>query len=264
MITLGFSPCPNDTFIFDALVHHKVDTEGLSFETRMEDVETLNTLAMHEKLDMVKVSYHAFLYLSDRYEMLRSGSAIGFGAGPLLISKEHHSLEELSGLTVAIPGEYTTAHLLLKMAVPAVKKKIILVFNEIEDAILSGSADAGVIIHENRFTYQQKGLKKILDLGEYWEGVTHSPIPLGGIAVNKSLGIETISKLNRIMRRSVDYAHEHPDDVMGFVRCHAQEMDEEVMKKHIALYVNPYTTDLGIEGNLAIQHLFNYFKFSIP
>jgi 1,4-dihydroxy-6-naphthoate synthase len=259
MITLGFSPCPNDTFIFDALVHHKVDTEGLTFEPRMDDVETLNHLAMQDMLEMVKISYHAFLYLSDRYEMLNSGSAIGFGAGPLLISNKDYSIEDLPNLTVAVPGEYTTAHLLLKLAAPSVKKKKIMVFHEIEDALLSGVADAGVIIHENRFTYEQKGLKKILDLGEYWENLTHSPIPLGGIAVKKSLGTGCIAQLNRIMRRSVVYAQSNPDDVMGFVRGHAQEMDEAVMKKHIALYVNKYTTDFGAEGKMAVEHLFSFF-----
>ena len=256
MITLGFSPCPNDTFIFDALVHQKIDTEGLSFETRMEDVETLNQSAMKDALDMVKVSYHAFLYLSDRYQMLDSGSALGFGVGPILISRKQYTLEDLPNLTIAIPGEYTTANLLLKLAFPAVKSKKFLIFHEIEDAIISGSVDAGVIIHENRFTYKKKGLRKILDLGEFWEKMTQSPIPLGGIAVKKSLGVDLITKLNRIMRRSVVYAKEHPEDAMNFVRCNAQEMDEEVMKKHIDLYVNQYTVELGAVGEKAVENLF--------
>jgi 1,4-dihydroxy-6-naphthoate synthase len=260
MISLGFSPCPNDTFIFDALVHQKIDTEGLSFNYRMEDVETLNGLAMTDALDMVKISYHAFLYVADRYRMLDSGSAIGFGAGPLLISKKQYSLNDLPNLTVAIPGEYTTAHLLLKLAAPVVKSKKIMVFNEIEDAVLSGKADAGVIIHENRFTYEKKGLKKVLDLGEYWESLTHSPIPLGGIAVKKSLGSVLIGKLNSIMHRSVVFAIDHPDDAMGFVRCNAQEMEEEVMKKHIGLYVNSYTVDPGVEGKKAVKFLFDFFN----
>jgi 1,4-dihydroxy-6-naphthoate synthase len=260
MITLGFSPCPNDTFIFDALVHQKINTEGLSFDYRLEDVETLNHLALNDALDMVKVSYHAFLYFSDRYQMLDSGSALGFGAGPLLISKRQYSLEELPNLTIAIPGEYTTAHFLLKLAVPVVKKKKILAFHEIEDAIISGSVDAGVIIHENRFTYEKKGLIKILDLGEYWENLTHSPIPLGGIAVRKSLGPALIKQLNRLMRLSVIHAREHPEDAMEFVRSNAQEMEDEVMKKHIALFVNQYTVELGEEGNKAVQNLFNIFR----
>ena len=260
MITLGFSPCPNDTFIFDALVHQKIDTEGLSFEFRMEDVETLNQLAMKDALDMVKVSYHAFLYLSDHYQMLDSGSALGFCAGPLLISRKKYTLEDLSNLTIAIPGEYTTAHFLLKLVAPIVKMKKVMMFHEIEDAIISGSVDAGVIIHENRFTYEKKGLIKILDLGEYWENLTQSPIPLGGIAVKKSLGIDQISQLNRLMRLSVIYAMEHPEDVMDFVRVNAQEMDDEVMKKHIELYVNQFTIQLGEEGNKAVENLFNFFR----
>lgn len=260
MISLGFSPCPNDTFIFDALVHHKTDTEGIDFTILVEDVETLNHLALKDELDMVKVSYHAFLHISDRYEMLNSGNALGFGAGPLLISKLNYSPGDLRNLTVAIPGEFTTAHLLLNLAVQNIKKKKILVFHQIEDAILSGDVDAGVIIHENRFTYGKKGLKKILDLGEYWEQQTNLPIPLGGIAVKKNLGAGMISRLNRIMKRSVEYALSNPADALDFVRSYAQEMEEEVMRKHIALYVNQYTVDLGTEGKRAVSELFDRFK----
>jgi 1,4-dihydroxy-6-naphthoate synthase len=260
MISLAFSPCPNDTFIFDAMVHGKVDTEGLTFDYRMEDVETLNHLAIESRMDMLKVSYHAYLYLTGRYFLFDSGSALGSGNGPLLISKNKFTADKLNGLTVAIPGRYTTAHLLLNLMAPNISHKKIKVFNAIEDAILSGEVDAGVIIHENRFTYERKGLLKIADLGEFWEDLTHVPIPLGGIIARKELGDETLGKLNRILHRSVSFAMENPDKVMDFVRRNAQEMEEEVMRKHIALYVNSYTLDLGEEGRNAVKKLIELAK----
>jgi len=254
-IKLAFSPCPNDTFIFDGMVHGKIDTEGLGFDYRMEDVESLNQLALTGNIDMVKVSYHTWLYLTKKYILLNSGSALGFGNGPLLIAKKEFPREEIKHITVAIPGEYTTAHLLFRIAFPEIEKKQFMVFSGIEDAILSGRVDAGVIIHEKRFTYEQKGLKKIIDLGEYWEQLTNSPIPLGGIVVRNTLEDDIISKLQRIMHRSVIYAIEHPVDVMPFVRCNAKEMDEDVMKKHISLYVNDYSVDLGTKGKEAVAQL---------
>jgi 1,4-dihydroxy-6-naphthoate synthase len=260
MLTLAFSPCPNDTFIFDAMVHGRIETEGLAFGYRMEDVETLNHLALEGAVDMVKVSYHAWLYLAERYCLLDSGSALGRGNGPLLVSKKNLSLRDLEDLTVAIPGEYTTAHLLLKILAPRIRRKRIMVFHKIEDAILSGEVDAGVIIHENRFTYERKGLRKIADLGEYWEGITHGPIPLGGIIARNGLGDEILAKLNRVMHRSVAFAMKNPDAVMDFVRQNAQEMEEDVMKKHIALYVNHFTLDLGEEGKKAVDKLFEFTK----
>jgi len=256
-IKLAFSPCPNDTFIFAAMVNGLIDTEGLTFDYRMEDVEKLNHMAMDGSIDMVKVSYHAFLHLSPVYRLLDSGSALGFGNGPLLIGKKQYAIDHLDGLTIAIPGEYTTAHLLLKLLAPGIYKKKILVFNEIEDAILKDEVDAGVIIHENRFTYERKGLIKIADLGEVYESKNHCPIPLGGIIANKNLGTETVEKLNRIMHNSVAYAMDNPGAVMNFVRENGQEMEDEVMLKHIHLYVNNYTLDLGPEGRKAITRLFD-------
>jgi len=256
-IKLAFSPCPNDTFIFAAMVKGLIDTEGLKFDYRMEDVERLNHLAMTDKIDMVKVSYHAFLFLSPVYRLLDAGSALGFGNGPLLISKRQYSTEEMKDILVATPGEYTTAHLLLKLLIPGIQRKKILVFNEIEEAILKGEVDAGVIIHENRFTYDKKGLVKIVDLGEAYESMTHSPIPLGGIIAKKKLGDETVDKLNRILKKSVAFAMDNPDAVMDFVRINAQEMDDEIMLRHIHLYVNEYTLDLGPGGRKAIARLFD-------
>ncbi len=257
LIKLGFSPCPNDTFIFAAMVKGMIDTEGLEFDYRTEDVETLNHLAMRDAIDMVKVSYHAFLYLSPVYRLLDAGSALGFGQGPLVISKKKYSINELEDRLVAIPGEYTTAHLLLKLLVPGVQRKKIMVFNEIEDAILRDEVDAGVIIHENRFTYERKGLIKIADLGEVYENNNHSPIPLGGIIAKKDLGEKVLDKLNRCMYKSVAYAMDHPDEVMDFVRSNAREMEDEVILKHIHLYVNNYTLDLGSDGRKAIARLFD-------
>lgn len=260
MISLAFSPCPNDTFIFDALVHGKIDLEGLEFDFRMEDVETLNNLALKDQADMIKVSYHAYLYLRQTYELLHSGSALGRGNGPLLIAKKSIPPDKIPSLTVAIPGEYTTAHLLFRIAFPDAVRKHFMIFNQIEDAILHDTVDAGVIIHENRFTYLDKGLTKILDLGEFWEKLTGNPIPLGGIVARKSLGVAVLNKLNRIMHRSVEYAMLNGPDVMPFVKANAQEMSEEVMLKHIGLYVNEFTLELEKEGETAITKLIEIAK----
>ncbi len=255
MLSLAISPCPNDTFIFNALIHNKIALEGLKFDCQYHDVETLNRMALAGGIDMIKVSFFTYLLLQQNFVLLDSGSAMGFGNGPLLISKNEYSLEDLPGLTIAIPGQYTTAHMLFRIAAPGAKKKKFMLFSEIEDAILSGEVDAGVIIHENRFTYELKGLKKILDLGSYWEQLTGSPIPLGGIIARKGLGYNIINKLNRIMFRSVEYAFKKPDEAMAFVKEHAQEMDEEVMKKHINLYVNENTLSLGTGGKVALAKL---------
>jgi 1,4-dihydroxy-6-naphthoate synthase len=254
-ISLAFSPCPNDTFIFDAMVHGKIDTEGLEFDYSMADVEELNRKALMGQMAMIKVSYHAWLYLREDYILLESGSAMGFGNGPMIIGKKQYSLKDLEFLTIAIPGKYTTANLLLKIFAREATDKKIMVFNEIEDAVLKGIVDAGVIIHENRFTYQDKGLVKISDLGEQWEHLTHCPIPLGAIIVKRSLGDEMISRLNRIMKRSVQFAMTNPGSPMPFVRQNAQEMDEAVMRKHIQLYVNEFTVDIGEKGKKAINKL---------
>ncbi len=262
-LTLGFSPCPNDTFIFDALIHHKIDTEGLDFEVFYDDVETLNQKAMLGELDITKLSYHAFAYVADKYVLLDAGSALGFGVGPLLICKS----DELAKLPLAnlnnskykigIPGKYTTANFLLGLALPEASNKQEMVFSGIEDALLTNKIDIGLIIHENRFTYQDKGLKKIIDLGDYWEKRTGYPIPLGGIVANRNLPEELQHKVNRVLRRSVEFAFENPKSGLEFIRSHAQEMSEEVMYKHIELYVNKYSVDLGEEGKKAIKLLFD-------
>jgi 1,4-dihydroxy-6-naphthoate synthase len=256
-LTLGFSTCPNDTFIFDAMVNGRIDTEGLRFELHLADVEELNRLAFSTSLDITKVSYHAFAYLSASYQLLTAGSALGFNNGPLLISKHKIYPDELSELRIAIPGKYTTANLLLSIAYPDLKNKIEYLFSDIEEVILSGEADAGVIIHENRFTYRAKGLRKIIDLGEYWDQLTGLPIPLGGIIIKRSLPKEIRLKVNRIMKRSVEHALQNTNDSLPYVKKHAQSMDENVMRNHIQLYVNNFSVDLGMKGREAITTLFD-------
>jgi 1,4-dihydroxy-6-naphthoate synthase len=254
--TLGFSPCPNDTFIFDAMVHQKIDTEGLSFEYHLADVEALNQQAFRNELDITKLSFHAFIYLTEKYLLLNSGSALGNNCGPLLIAKKNYLSDEINDLKIAIPGAYTTANFLMTVAFPKATKKNTLLFSDIENAIITEQADAGVIIHENRFTYELKGLKKIIDLGEYWESHTAMPIPLGGIAVRKNISLEIRQKINRVLKRSIEFAFANPKSSKDFVQCHAQEMDSEVMQKHIELYVNDYSLDLGNKGREAIMMMF--------
>lgn len=256
-LTLGFSPCPNDTFIFDALIHHKIDTEGITFKVFYDDVETLNQKAFRTELDVTKLSFHAFAYVTRHYVLLDAGSALGFGVGPLLISREPIRADaDLSKKKVAIPGKYTTANFLLSLAYPHVQQKEQLVFSAIEQAVLNGTVDLGLIIHENRFTYQDKGLHRVIDLGTYWEHETGHPIPLGGIVVKRGLPDELKQKLNRVLKRSVAYAFANPKSGLEFIRSHAQEMSEEVMYQHINLYVNAYSADLGTAGKEAIRLLF--------
>lgn len=257
-IFIGFSPCPNDTFIFDAMVNGKIDTEGYSFLFETHDVETLNLQAKQVKFDLIKLSFFAFPAVAEKYQLLDSGSALGSNCGPLLISKSKFPFSEISDLKIAIPGIHTTANFLLSFAFPDAKNKTEYVFSGIEDAVISGKCDAGVIIHENRFTYMQKGLQKLMDLGEYWESQTGHPIPLGGIAVKRELPEETRHALNRIMQRSVAFALENPESSENFVRTFAQEMNDNVVKQHIQLYVNDYTLNLSEKGRSAIEFMFSY------
>jgi 1,4-dihydroxy-6-naphthoate synthase len=240
------------------MVHQKVDTEGLEFEYFMADVEQLNGEAFAEKPDITKLSFHAFMHLAGRYLLLDSGAALGFGAGPLVVSKHLKHFDELKGKTVAIPGVYTTANLLFSLAMKEGVHKKELLFSEIENAILSGDVDAGVIIHESRFTYELKGLHKLIDLGEYWEQLTGSPVPLGGITAHKRLGDDLIAKVNRSIRRSVEFANLHQGELNEFIRCNAREMDTSVMQKHIDLYVNEFSVSLGIKGRQAVNQMFEF------
>jgi 1,4-dihydroxy-6-naphthoate synthase len=257
-LSLGFSPCPNDCFMFDAIVHRRVDLEGLEFDVTMADVEALNRLAFRGGIAVTKLSYHAFAHCAQEYALLDAGSALGRGCGPLLISKRPIAPEEVAAgqLRIAIPGRFTTANFLLGLAFPDATSTSELVFSEIEAAVANGDYDAGVIIHENRFTYAAKGLRKILDLGEFWEASTGMPIPLGGIVIRRSLPEEIQRKMNRVMRRSVEFAFANPDTSAPFVREHAQEMSDDVIRRHIELYVNDYSVDLGEDGRRAVEVLF--------
>jgi 1,4-dihydroxy-6-naphthoate synthase len=257
-LSLGFSPCPNDCFMFDAIVNNRIDLEGLKFAVRLADVETLNQAAFAGDADVTKLSYHAYAFCIADYVLLDAGSALGRNCGPLLISKRPIAKGEVvaGSLTIAIPGKYTTANFLLGLAFPNATNKTELVFSEIEGALLDGRFDAGLIIHENRFTYAAKGLKKIIDLGEFWEGETGAPIPLGGIVIKRSVPDDVKQRVNRVIRRSVEYAFAHRTASLDYVRAHAQEMSEEVMYKHIDLYVNEYSVDLGAEGRRAVELLF--------
>jgi len=258
-LSLGFSPCPNDCFMFDAIVNRRIDLEGLSFTPHLADVEALNRETFAGTADITKLSYHAYAYCRKDYVLLDAGSALGRNCGPLLISARPIAPEEVRAgqLRIAIPGVYTTANFLLGLAFPEATDRTPLVFSEIEGALLDGRFDAGLIIHENRFTYEAKGLHKVVDLGEFWEQETGTPIPLGAIAVRRSLPDAVKQTVNRLVRRSVEYAFANRDASLPYVRAHAQEMDEAVMYKHIDLYVNQFSVDLGDEGVRAVTTLFD-------
>lgn len=276
-LTLGFSPCPNDTFIFDALINKRIDTEGLEFDAVLEDVETLNQWAFKGKLDITKLSYPAFFQNLDKYVLLNSGAALGKGVGPILISKSdgRRQTSEIEKSSIALPGENTTANLLFSFAYPEATKKIFMRFDKIEDFVLNESSKAspvggglvgalGVIIHENRFTYQQKGLHKVTDLGEYWQEKMNLPIPLGGIAIKRSVDKAISLQVDKLIRKSIEFAFINYPLITDYVKHHSQEMNEEVMRQHIELYVNDFSIDLGIEGKKAIETLFKVARTQLP
>jgi len=254
-LSLGFSPCPNDTFIFDAMVNNKIGTGDLEFDTALEDVETLNKWALEGKLAITKLSFAVYLKVKEKYRLLNSGSALGRGCGPLLIAKRPISQEEIKDCKIAIPGENTTANLLFSIAFPEAKNKQVMLFSDIENAVLDGRVDVGVIIHENRFTYQQKGLVKIIDLGEYWESTTGSPIPLGGIFIRKDVPEAVQQQVDDLIYQSLQYSYKNYPQLSDYVKQHAQEMDEKVMRQHIDLYVNDFSLGLGEEGHAAVHRL---------
>jgi len=260
-LRIGFSPCPNDTFIFDALVHGKIDTGEIQFEPILEDVETLNEWALEGKLDITKLSFPAFFTARNTYQLLDAGSALGQGVGPLLVSKENTSLtpDQINQRKVLLPGSNTTAHLLFSLAFPAATKKEFLIFSAIEEALQKDSQLLGVLIHENRFTYEKKGLKKIIDLGSFWEENWKVPIPLGGIAIKRSFKHSLKKQLEDWIRSSLALAWTNYPQLSPYVQLHAQEMEEDVMRKHITLYVNDYSRSLGQEGRHAIEVLFEKF-----
>jgi 1,4-dihydroxy-6-naphthoate synthase len=255
-LSLGISSCPNDTFIFDALIHGKVDTEGLTFDVCMTDVEDLNMKACEHSIQVTKLSFHAFAWVAENYTLLNSGSALGRKNGPLLISKNVRNTGDINELRIAIPGKYTTANLLFSIFFPEASNKQEFIFSDIEGALLNNEVDAGVIIHENRFTFEKRGLVKLADLGDLWESRTGFPIPLGGIAVDNSLPLSIQQTVDRVLKRSVRYAREFPGSSSEFVIKNAQELEMDIIRKHIDLYVNDFTEDLGETGKEAIRVLY--------
>lgn len=268
-LRLGFSPCPNDTFIFDALVNKKIDTEGIEVEAVLEDVQTLNEWALQGRLDITKISYGVLPLVLDNYIVLHSGGALGKGVGPLLISTDDGiGNEQVKDSSIAIPGEHTTAHMLFSLAFPEAVHKKFTLFSQIEDAVLKHTVDAGVIIHENRFTYQDKGLVKLMDLGEYWETKTGNPIPLGGIVMKRTYNKYLQQQIDALIRKSLEYSFAHYPTITDYVKQHSQEMSESVMRQHIDLYVNNYSIDLGEAGKAAVNQFLGIYtklnKTSLP
>ncbi len=268
-LSLGFSPCPNDTFIFDALVNKKINTEGLEFDVHLEDVQTLNEWAKNGKLDVSKISYGVLPLVLDDYIVLNAGGALGKGVGPLLVTKSIVNRQSLNtndkrlainDSLIGIPGENTTAHMLFSLAFPEAKNKQFLVFSDIEDAVMSGKVDAGVIIHENRFTYQDKGLVKLMDLGAYWEEKLQMPIPLGGIITKRHLDNTIALKVDRLIKKSVEFAFTNYPEITDYTKQHSQEMSEAVMRQHIDLYVNNYSIGLGDDGKKAVSTMLNVYQ----
>jgi 1,4-dihydroxy-6-naphthoate synthase len=263
-LTLGISPCPNDTFIFDALVNGLIDTGDLTFEVLHEDVQTLNEWAVAGRLDVSKISYGVLPRVAERYALLESGGALGEGVGPLLVARPGAGPFDPAGMRVAIPGRDTTAHLLFSLAYPAAAHKAFRVFSDIEAAVLSGEVEAGVIIHESRFTYAQRGLVKLLDLGEHWERVTGAPIPLGGIVARRTLPPAVRARVDALIRSSLAHAEARRPALSEYVRGHAQALDEAVMRQHIALYVNGFSQALGAPGRRAVARLLEVWRAVNP
>lgn len=262
-LSIGFSPCPNDTFIFDALVNGKIDTGGIEFEPVLEDVQTLNQWAIQGRLDVTKISYGVLPNILSHYAMLNSGGAMGRGVGPLLITTADNSqlsIEQLSQLPVAIPGENTTAHLLLSHALPAFQQKKFMLFHEIENALMAGEVASGVIIHENRFTYADKGLVLLNDLGKFWEESLNSPIPLGGIAMKRTFRLDIQRQVDQLIQSSLRQAEEALPELSSYVQLHAQEMDPSVQRMHIDLYVNEFSRNAGAEGKHAVSVLMDAYQ----
>ncbi|MFH0924806.1 MAG: 1,4-dihydroxy-6-naphthoate synthase [bacterium] len=262
-ISLAFSSCPNDTFIFYALVNRKIDTDEFIFKEELADIDRLNQMAFAKEIDVVKVSYHAFGYLRDQYNLLRSGGALGRRCGPLLVAKVPVTRGDIVNKTIAIPGEYTTAFLLLRLYQPEVRDVVSMQFDRIMPAVKNGDVDAGLIIHEGRFTYPQYGLKKIIDLGEWWEDYTGCLIPLGCIIIKKKLGKEIAQEVERLIKESITYAYLHKEEVREYIKMYAQELEDSVIDNHINLYVNEYSLDIGQEGERAVRVLFGLFPPAI-
>jgi len=255
-LSLGFSTCPNDTFIFDALVNQRFETAGFEFLPVLADVEELNQRALKQELDITKLSYHAYAYVASNYQILDSGSALGRGNGPLLVSKKKVYPDEVEELKIAIPGKYTTANLLLGIAYPGIKNKSTYLFSDIESVVLDGDADAGILIHETRFTYASRGLKLILDLGQFWEDLTNEPIPLGGIMIHRRFSHEVKFTIQRMLHTSLVLANKYPKIPIPYMKQYAQDMSDDIMRQHVHTFVNEHSLSLGVGGRKAIQTLY--------
>lgn len=253
--TLGYSPCPNDTFIFEALVNRRIDTQGITFEVVMEDVEKLNQMAIRGELDFTKLSIGAYAAAHQHYAILNAGSALGRGVGPLLVAREPLGNKPASQVKIAIPGKLTTANLLLSTFFPDYTNKVEMLFSSISTSVLMHQTDAGLLIHEGRFTYEKEGLIKIFDLGEVWEQSMHVPLPLGCIAGHRKLDEKIRTTVDQLIRSSLEFAFQNPLESKPYIKKHASEMDEAVIENHIALYVNEFSLDLGVEGQRAIAFL---------
>jgi 1,4-dihydroxy-6-naphthoate synthase len=260
ILNLGISSCPNDTFMFDALINNKIDTDGLSIKLNITDIENLNNIAIQNDSDILKISYAVYPFISKNFAILDSGSAIGYHNGPLLVSKTKIYPDEINSLKIAIPGIHTTANLLLSIIYPLAKFKTEYLFSDIEDVVLSGEMDAGLIIHENRFTYLKKGLRKISDIGEDWNDLTNLPIPLGAIVANRKLPVPLIIKFNNLLRESIEFALQNPNSGYNFIKKYSYNLDADIIKKHIDLYVNNFSVNMGIKGKESVFELFNKAK----
>lgn len=269
-ISLAYSPCPNDCFIFDAIANNRIDTKGFQFEIHLADVEQLNNSALNynkgKSFDICKLSFATLMQCTNKYSLLASGGAMGFNCGPLLIAKNKIDINSIveKNLRVAIPGENTTANFLLKTLIPNIKNKQTVLFSEIEDGILNGDFDAGIIIHENRFTYLQKGLQKIMDLGEEWQNKTSMPIPLGGIGIKKSISLNVQIEIRNIIKESIIYAFKNPIASKKYIKENAQEMEDDIIQKHINLYVNEFSIDINEEAFKGIKYFFEKNGYSVP
>jgi len=254
-LTFGYSPCPNDTFMFNAIAKGNLDLAGYSIEPELHDVETLNALAMDAVLDISKLSFFAWMAVKEKYTLLNSGAAMGFGCGPVLIAKKQLAPEQVQGSRVVLPGKWTTAHLLFRVWAPQADQRIFVPYDRIFDTLAAGQADCGVIIHESRFTFERAGFAAIVDLGAWWEEKTGLPIPLGGIAARKELGEPLIDQIDGLIQTSIQRAMDRPAEVLPYMREHAQEMDADVLQAHVRTFVNPFSLDMGVEGRQALEAL---------
>jgi len=255
-LSLAYSTCPNDTYIFYALAHGKINTGDLSFDIMLNDVEHLNQEARKGKVDISKLSFAAIGHLTETYGLLRSGAALGRGCGPLIVVRKGTDLNGIKSGRIAVPGLWTTANLLLGLFLNRTPNAFPLSFDKIMPSVISGAYDYGVIIHEGRFTYKNYGLDCLVDLGEWWESETSLPIPLGGIAIRRNISQKIIRQVESQIRRSIEFAHLTPSLTNSYVKTHAQELSDDVIHQHIDLYVNEFSFDIGQEGEAAIETLF--------